>query len=68
MRDCYAANKRAVDAELMTASVYGADEKSSGIPSDGSIIRVQRVWKLELFAEHSCQFTTSLSSIVVETA
>ena len=50
----------------MTASVYGIDEDSKGIPHDGAIVRIRKIWAPRLFMNQACQFTTSLDSITVQ--
>lgn len=55
-----------VDQELITASVYGVDRQTKGIPKDGKIVSIGSVWSLKLFLNQSCQLTTNLESIKIE--
>jgi hypothetical protein len=58
--------KAIVDSELVTASLYGVDESTAGMPLDGAIVCVTRMWSLKLFSNHACQLSTSVDSVRTE--
>ena len=62
-RDVYDENKQAIDAEMITITIWRAKSSTVGLPKQGQNFTMKRATKCGLFNNEIIQFTTTLKNI-----
>ncbi|KAF4045130.1 hypothetical protein GN244_ATG02514 [Phytophthora infestans] len=64
-RSCnYEHNQYGVDQDLITATIFDAENNTEGLPAAGQKVKFTRFWSPKLYREICCQLTTKIENLV----